>query len=71
MRKNAIIGGLVCLAALSACSKHDPILPGVRTSIFDTTSVKMTDTKRVRTSIADITTGALFNFVTAFDIREF
>ena len=41
MRKNAIIGGLICLAALSACSKRDPILPGVRTSIFDTTTVKM------------------------------
>ena len=45
MRKNAIIGVLICLAALSACSKHDPILPGVRKSIFDTKSVKMADTQ--------------------------
>ena len=40
MRKNAIIFGLISLVALGACDKHDPILPGVRTSIFDTASVK-------------------------------
>lgn len=45
MRKNAIFCGLVCLAALAACSKHDPILPGTRTSIFNTTTVKTTDEK--------------------------
>lgn len=45
MRKNAIISVLICLAALSACSKHDPILPGVRKSIFETASVKTTDAK--------------------------
>ena len=45
MRKNAIICGLICAAALSACSKHDPILPGVRTAIFDTSTVKMADTQ--------------------------
>jgi len=45
MHKNALVGGLVCLAVLSACSKHDPILPGVRKSIFETTSVKTTDAK--------------------------
>ncbi len=43
MRKNAILCGVICLVALTACSKHDPILPGVRTSIFDTTTVKTTD----------------------------
>ena len=45
MRKNAIFGGLVCLAVLSACEKHDPILPGVRTSIFDTQKIEMANTK--------------------------
>ena len=45
MRTKAIVGGLICLAALSACSKRDPILPGVRKSIFETTSVKTTDAK--------------------------
>ena len=45
MRTKAIVGGLICLAALSACSKRDPILPGVRKSIFNATSVKMTDAK--------------------------
>ena len=30
---------LLCLIALSSCSKHDPILPGVRHDIFDTTDV--------------------------------
>ncbi len=40
MRKNAIFCGLICLVALAACDKHDPILPGVRTSIFDTSSIK-------------------------------
>lgn len=45
MRKNAIFFGLICAAALGACSKHDPILPGTRTSIFNTTTVKTTDEK--------------------------
>lgn len=45
MRKNAIIGGLICVAALSACSKHDPILPGVRTSIFNTSTITMANTQ--------------------------
>ena len=43
MRKNAIICGLICAAMLAACSKHDPILPGVRTAIFDTTDIKTAD----------------------------
>ena len=45
MRKNAIFYWLVCIMALSACSKHDPILPGVRKSIFETQTVKTTDEK--------------------------
>ena len=45
MRTNAIIGVLACLIMLAACSKHDPILPGIRTSIFDTNNIKTTDTK--------------------------
>ena len=45
MRKNVFFCGLVCLAALAACDKHDPILPGIRTSIFDTTTIKTADTK--------------------------
>ena len=45
MRKNTIFCFLMCLAALTGCSKHDPILPGVRTSIFDTVTVKTADTK--------------------------
>lgn len=44
MRKNAIVGTLFCLSALTGCGSHDPILPGVRTSIFNTTSVQMADT---------------------------
>lgn len=31
--------------ALCGCSKHDPILPGVRTSIFDTNTIKTTNDK--------------------------
>ena len=30
---------LICLVAVSACSKHDPILPGVRNDIFDSNDV--------------------------------
>ena len=30
---------------LAACSSHDPILPGVRTSIFNTTSVRTADSE--------------------------
>lgn len=45
MHKNTIICGLICLGLLAACDKHDPILPGVRTSIFDTTGIKTADTK--------------------------
>ena len=45
MRKNVLFYGLVCLLALAACDKHDPILPGERTSIFNTTNIKTADTK--------------------------
>lgn len=37
MRKIACFIG--CILFLSACDKHDPILPGVRTAIFDAGSV--------------------------------
>lgn len=38
---NKIIAVLFCLIALTACDKHDPILPGVRTAIFDTGHVNV------------------------------
>lgn len=37
MRK--YLGILICFVILTACDKHDPILPGTRTAIFDTISV--------------------------------
>ena len=45
MHKNIGIFGLACLSVLCACDNHDPILPGVRTSIFDTTTIKTTDSQ--------------------------
>ena len=39
MRK--IIAVLCCLFIVSACDKHDPILPGTRTAIFDSADVKV------------------------------
>lgn len=45
MRNNAILCGLISVLVLTACETHDPILPGVRTSIFETSSVKTTDEK--------------------------
>lgn len=36
-----IFAFLLCCLTLCACSKHDPILPGVRQDIFDTTDVKI------------------------------
>jgi outer membrane protein assembly factor BamB len=36
-----IFAFLLCCLAISSCSKHDPILPGVRHDIFDTTDVKI------------------------------
>ena len=32
-----------CTLALVACDKHDPILPGTRTAVFDSTDVKVTN----------------------------
>lgn len=47
MRK---IFAIICCATLvCACDKHDPILPGARTAIFDTTSVQV-----LNKSISDI-----------------
>ena len=37
MRKFAV--AVICLGVLGACSEHDPILPGVRTPIFDTADI--------------------------------
>ena len=45
MRKNAIICGLICCTTLAACNRHDPILPGVRTSIFDAPTVTTADSQ--------------------------
>ena len=39
MRKYAFI--ILCLVLISACDKHDPILPGVRTEIFNTSTMKI------------------------------
>ena len=44
MRKSSILCGLIALGALCACDSHDPILPGVRTAIFDTSAVRTADT---------------------------
>lgn len=37
MRKISVF--MCCALALVACDKHDPILPGVRTAIFDTSNI--------------------------------
>ncbi len=42
MRKYAFI--ILCLVLVSACDKHDPILPGVRTEIFNTSSITVLNT---------------------------
>ncbi len=39
MRKTSVILG--CLLGLCACDKHDPILPGVRTAIFDSSDMQV------------------------------
>ena len=36
-----IFAYLLCALAISSCSKHDSILPGVRHDIFDTTDIKV------------------------------
>jgi len=45
MRKSAILCGMLCVGLMCACEKHDPILPGVRTSIFDSTQIKSANAK--------------------------
>jgi len=32
---------LSCLLVVSACSEHDPILPGVRVDVFDSNDVNV------------------------------
>lgn len=39
MRK--LFAVLGCMCAVSACDKHDPILPGVRTSVFNHANIKV------------------------------
>ena len=36
-----IWGFLLCVLSISACSEHDPILPGIRTDIFDSNDVNV------------------------------
>lgn len=43
MRK--FTAAVMCLVILGACSEHDPILPGVRTPVFATQSVKNLNTE--------------------------
>ena len=43
MRK--FTAAVMCLVILGACSEHDPILPGVRTPVFATQSVKILNTE--------------------------
>lgn len=43
MRKFAVLLGL--LTFLGACSKHDPILPGTRTAIFDSEQISILNTE--------------------------
>ncbi|MBR4475090.1 MAG: PQQ-like beta-propeller repeat protein [Alphaproteobacteria bacterium] len=44
MQLNKIAFLMVGLGLLAACDSHDPILPGTRTSIFDTSTVRTADT---------------------------
>ena len=48
MRKFALF--CCCVFALGACDKHDPILPGVRTAIFDSSD----DVNMLNTSVPDL-----------------
>ncbi len=45
MPKKVLVSLIGCVALLCACDKHDPILPGLRKSVFETTSIKMADAK--------------------------
>ena len=44
MRNKKIVALICCMGALVACDKHDPILPGVRTAIFDSGNVSVMNT---------------------------
>lgn len=44
MRKIVCPAFICCMCALAACDKHDPILPGTRTAIFDTGDVVVMNT---------------------------
>ena len=37
----SILGILCCLVMLAACDKHDPVLPGVRTAVFESTDINV------------------------------
>lgn len=52
MRK--IFAIVCCVALVSACDKHDPILPGARTAIFDTSDVKV-----LNKTISDVPSGTV------------
>ncbi|MBR3147842.1 MAG: PQQ-like beta-propeller repeat protein [Alphaproteobacteria bacterium] len=54
MKKN--LAFLLCALAITACSKHDPILPGERANIFDSyeINVKNQDLPELSPSITDI-----------------
>lgn len=36
-----IFASLLCMLAVASCSKHDPVLPGVRTDVFDNNEVNV------------------------------
>ena len=38
-----LIAFICCAVVLCACDKHDPVLPGVRTAIFDGAQIKIAD----------------------------
>lgn len=40
-----IFAFLLCIVLISSCSKHDPILPGVRYDVFESTDVQVTNQK--------------------------
>ena len=54
MRKTVAI--ICCMFAFAACDKHDPILPGVRTAIFNTShiDVKNQTISDIPTSVATV-----------------
>ena len=48
MRKISVF--MCCALSLVACDKHDPILPGVRTAIFDTSNIDVKNTLSIKHS---------------------